>query len=151
MQRVDQLSTRLRHPAARLAEQQHGLRALAARLARAWRRQYEHAAVRLEQPRLRLARALTAPLPQRDRLTLARERLRRAQAAYQQRLGQRLLACERALTHLNPQAVLERGYSIVSNQRRDIVTRAEHVALGESLALQFAHGGAHVTVTEKKS
>ena len=53
-----------------------------------------------------------------------------------------------SLAHLNPQAVLERGYSIVEKRGGQIVRSAEQVAAGELLRLTFARGAAQTRVED---
>lgn len=107
MQRVDHLSRRLVHPAARLARQAHDMRALGARLGRALRHR------------------------------LAAE-------------GTRGAALAQNLAHLDPRAVLERGYAIVTKADGAIVQDARSLAEGERVELAFARGGAAATIEKIK-
>ena len=50
------------------------------------------------------------------------------------------------LAHLNPQSVLERGFSIVEKTDGSIVRSANTLAKGETLRMTFAHGAAHAEV-----
>ena len=54
------------------------------------------------------------------------------------------------LTHLNPQAVLERGYAIVAAGDGTIVQDARQVNGGDAVALTFARGGADATITRRR-
>ena len=54
---------------------------------------------------------------------------------------------ERSLLHLSPQAVLERGYSIVTGAGGAIVQDAGAVGIGETIGVQFARGEAEARVT----
>ena len=76
-----------------------------------------------------------------------RERWRRAGREQVAALAQRLGALERSLLHLSPQAVLERGYSIVTTTDGAIVHDAGAIAIGVSIGIQFAHGEAEARVT----
>jgi exodeoxyribonuclease VII large subunit len=80
-------------------------------------------------------------------LGAARERWRRGGREHVAALAQRLGALERSLLHLSPQAVLERGYSIVTTTDGAIVHDARAVAIGESIGVQFARGEAEARVT----
>jgi exodeoxyribonuclease VII large subunit len=53
------------------------------------------------------------------------------------------------LAHLNPSAVLARGYSITQHEDGRVVRAAEEVALDEALLLTFAEGDARVRVEAK--
>jgi exodeoxyribonuclease VII large subunit len=59
-----------------------------------------------------------------------------------------LLKMKAGLAHLNPQAVLERGYSIVEKSGGQIVRSVEHIVAGESLRLTFARGAAQTRVEQ---
>jgi exodeoxyribonuclease VII large subunit len=58
----------------------------------------------------------------------------------------RLDALARSLAHLDPRAVLERGYSIVRDAEGRIVRRSAGLAAGDLLDLTFAEGGAQTRV-----
>jgi exodeoxyribonuclease VII large subunit len=146
MQRVDGLARRLVHPAAKLAQQRRDIGALAQRLARAARHRLGTAAVAVGGPAGRLAWQLRLPLPQRARLARVHEAMTRGMPARLERIGARLDALAQNLTHLNPQAVLERGYAIVATGDGAIVQDAAQVAVGDRVALTFARGSAGATI-----
>ena len=50
------------------------------------------------------------------------------------------------LAHLNPEAVLSRGYAIVAKSSGEIVADASELAAGDRIAVTFARGGADATV-----
>jgi exodeoxyribonuclease VII large subunit len=150
MQRLDLVSRRLVRPAARLAKQRETIGSLARRLVRAAasaqiQRRHD-VAVRAQT----FARLLRAPLAQSVTLASAHERWRRAGNERAAGLAQRLAALELGLRHLNPQGVLDRGYSIVTNAGGAIVQDAAVVAAGEVLSLRFARGAADARVTAKR-
>jgi exodeoxyribonuclease VII large subunit len=62
----------------------------------------------------------------------------------------RLLALQQHLQHLDPQQVLARGYSMVRDAKGKVVLSSERIALGESLDITFAQGGASAVVQEKR-
>jgi exodeoxyribonuclease VII large subunit len=89
---------------------------------------------------------LRAPRPQLARVTHAARALERAG---RQRLAHAAGTLERlqnALELLNPGAVLERGYAIVTAADGAIVSDAGRLAPGDDVALRFARGGATATV-----
>ena len=70
----------------------------------------------------------------------ARERLARVQARH--------AALAQSLVHLNPTAVLERGYAIVATAAGDIVVDSAQVARGDGVALTFARGRASARIDD---
>ena len=150
MQRLDLVSRRLVHPAARLAMQRETIGSLARRLVRA------AASAQIQRRRdvavcaQTFARLLRTPLAQRVTLDRAHERWRRAGNERAAGLAQRLAGLELGLRHLNPQGVLDRGYSIVTNAGGAVVQDAAVVAAGEVLSLRFARGAADARVTAKR-
>ncbi len=150
MQRVDHLAHRLVHPGAKLLQQRDAAAALAARLARVLRQRLATATLGLRGCELRLSLQLRAPLPGAARLAHMREMWSHAGRLAVERTGQRLAAPERALAHLNPRAVLERGYSIVTAADGSIVRDTTSVAVGDPVGLTFARGGATATITGRR-
>jgi exodeoxyribonuclease VII large subunit len=146
-QRLDAAARRLVHPAARLAEQARQMRALATRLTRAFRHGQALEARRLTAARARLIRELRSPLPHSVRVLQLARSLGRAggeRIAIASRAVQRLDA---SLALLNPAAVLDRGYAIVTGSDGAIVADAKVLAKGDAVALTFAKGRANATVT----
>jgi exodeoxyribonuclease VII large subunit len=147
MQRVDGASRRLVHPAERLAAQRRQLESLAMRLARAV------ASAQGERQRAvgicaqMLARQLRFPPAARPALERARERWQRVANDRLGALAKRLGELELGLRHLGPQAVLDRGYSIVTTAAGVIVQDAKQIAIGDGLGLRFARGTAEAQVT----
>jgi exodeoxyribonuclease VII large subunit len=145
-QRLDAAARRLVHPAARLAQQGERARALGERLSRAFAHRRADAAHRLHAARARLAREARTPLPHGARVATAsralarggRDRLARA-ARDAERLGS-------ALALLNPEAVLDRGYAIVTAQGGEIVSDARQIRIGEDIGVTFAQGRATAAV-----
>jgi exodeoxyribonuclease VII large subunit len=151
MQRLDRATQRLVHPAARLAAQRDKLDALRGRLAR-----IERACFTLRQRDLAVAgrrfmRLLRAPALQRALLERVRASWQRGKEARLGTLSQRIASLELALKHLGPQAVLDRGYSIVMTEKGAVVQDASQLAAGEGVALRFARGTADATVTRTRS
>ena len=75
--------------------------------------------------------------------------MRRAAAARLDRGRARAAALERGLAHLNPRAVLERGYAIVTNAEGSIVYDAATLDIGDDVALAFARGDAGARITRR--
>jgi exodeoxyribonuclease VII large subunit len=71
----------------------------------------------------------------------------------QRRLQEDRTACERmsgALSHLNPEATLARGYSIVRDSAGNIVRASSQLQAGDEIRLRFGSGSAsgHIDCTE---
>jgi len=145
-QRLDHASRRLTHPATRLAQQAERTRDLACRLVRLMRADMAARRSEVGGARIRFCRELRAPLPAAARLAVATERWRRAgpeRVAVAQRAAERLA---QSLAHLNPQAVLERGFAIVATADGRIVRDGATLQAGDPLRLTLARGSAEVSV-----
>lgn len=116
------------------------------RLARGW----SHAAGTLAQRLDLAARGLVHPAArlarQQERLDALRGRLARAAAALLSLTAAAVARHAGALAHLNPMAVLERGYALAERSDGSVVTDAERLRLGERLTLSFARGRAQADV-----
>src|SRR5271169_245140 len=149
MQRLDGVSRRLVHPADQIAAQRERLAALALRLARAASRAQAQRRQAVVVSGRTLARLLRAPPTGRAALERARLLWQRGARGHLSALAQQLARFESGLRHLGPQAVLERGYSIVMTTSGVIVQDAAQTALGDTLRLRFARGTAAAQVTNK--
>jgi exodeoxyribonuclease VII large subunit len=147
MQRVDLVSRRLVHPAQRLADQYIALANLAHRLRRAAGAQLRERERELAAQGQRLLRLLRAPPAQATSLTRVGERFYRGGRERLATLSQRLVALDAGMRHLNPQGVLERGYSIATTATGAIVHDAAQIATGDALQLRFARGAADAKTT----
>jgi len=148
-QRTDAAARRLVHPSARLEAQRMRVGELALRLARSLSRQHAARVRTVDIQRLRLARELRDParrLPQLGTLAVV---LRRAARLAVEAGNARVLVLAQNLEHLNPQAVLERGYAIVVDATGDVVSDAASLSPGDDVALTLAHGRASARITGK--
>jgi exodeoxyribonuclease VII large subunit len=146
MQRVDGLSRRLVHPAARLERQSRDVGAAAGRLARALSLRLAAADARLGGLAQRVAWRLAHPLPQAARLPPVALSLVRATRRLEDGAETRVAVLARSLAHLNPQAVLDRGYAIVTAQDGAIVEDAAGLRLGDEVEIALARGTAGATI-----
>jgi len=146
MQRLDYLSRRLTHPGERIRNQSIHLQHLASRLRGGWRRSAEEHtwALRDTGQRLRAA-APDAGLLARQQQELAR-RLRLAVRERMAAAAERVSGIRAHLLHLNPQRVLERGYSITETAGGEIVRDGAQLSAGQELKLTLAKGWAGVQV-----
>jgi exodeoxyribonuclease VII large subunit len=147
VQRVDGAARRLVHPAARLQRQAAQGVELADRMARAMRQRMTRESGRVGAAERRLLRELRLPLPGARALAQAGATLPRCARVHVERLQSRVGALAQNLAHLNPRAVLERGYAIVARGDGAIVQDARDAPAGTALQLTFARGGAQATVT----
>jgi exodeoxyribonuclease VII large subunit len=61
---------------------------------------------------------------------------------------QHLLRLSQNLHHLNPQAVLTRGYAFVQNQSGAIVNSSLQLQRGDAVTLTFGTGSADATINK---
>lgn len=151
MQRLDRADRRLVHPAARLASQRERLDLLGGRLARIERTCLTQRERDLAAAGRRFIRLLCAAAPQRALLELKHARWQRSAEKRLGALTQRVAGLALALKHLGPEAVLDRGYSIVMTDSGAVVQDASQLAPGEGVAMRFARGSADATVTRTRS
>ena len=97
----------------------------------------------------RLAWLLRQPLPQAARLAPLAAAMRRASSLAVERRQARIDALAVNLAHLNPHAVLERGYAIVTDADGAIVQDSAALEIGEDVTLAFARGGAGAKITRR--
>jgi exodeoxyribonuclease VII large subunit len=142
MQRIDGVSRRLTHPAARIAAQARDAALLAGRLARAFRHRQDVSCAGVRSLAQRLASRLAPGLPQLASTARTALALTRAARAQQERLDARLAALAQNLGHLNPQGVLERGYAIVTAADGTIVEDASTLTVGDDVEIALARGNA---------
>lgn len=99
-----------------------------------------------------LARRLISPLQmveqQKSQLTQIAYRLN---TVFNQQLNvkqQNLLRLNQNLTHLNPQAVLTRGYAFVQNKLGEIVSSSQQLQTGDEVKLTFGEGSADASINK---
>ena len=146
-QRLDLLAHRLQHPAQRLAAQADRLNGLQHRL----RGALAESGARGRRTLADLSHRLLLARPECS--TLARRLATlpiRLDVAWQQRQSHRAAALTRlsdSLEHLNPQNVLGRGYSIVSDRQGNIVRDSRTLEPNDVLLVSFHSGHAQAQVT----
>lgn len=147
MQHVDLLSRRLLHPGERLGRLRAETAHLATRLSAGMRQRIGSGCIGLQQLQARFARNRPdLRHAQRDLDELAGQ-LRMSVSNDLSRFGNRLLNLSANLDHLNPQAVLQRGYSLVRKADGSIVHASTQLATGEAVRLSFGQGEADAHVT----
>jgi exodeoxyribonuclease VII large subunit len=149
MQQLDHLSRLLLSPAQKLARDRAQLRQWSTRLKQAAERHGQQSKWRLQQT----ARHFSAAKPALDIYSMQQRqlalRLRRGALTLQQQRTAALTSLTAQIAQLNPQAVLQRGYSMVQNARGEIVRASKNIALKETVHITFAQGRASADITEK--
>jgi exodeoxyribonuclease VII large subunit len=85
-------------------------------------------------------------------LSHQRDLAQRLELSLQRRMADAAATLQRLqanLAHLNPQSVLERGYSIVQTKQGNVVRDSAALAPGEKLDIAFARGRVEAQVTER--
>lgn len=149
MQYSDMLGCRLIHPGKQVDGQLVRLQRLRERLTRSWRRNLESRYWRLRE----LDQRLTMVRPDIDRLAERQHdfhlRLRRAMAVRIETLRMSLERQQANLAHLNPESVLERGYSIAYTADGTVLRSSAQVDTGDGIRVVFAKGWITATIEEK--
>lgn len=150
MQQVDYLSRRLVHPGERLDARLTHLSHLGQRL----NNNAGHALAEREWHLQKLAHRLAAAKPDIAACEVQqRELARRLQLSLMHRMQDYQTGLQRlqaSLSHLNPQSVLERGFSMVRSADGKIVYDSKEIVMDEALSITFARGSAEARVTRKE-
>lgn len=99
-----------------------------------------------------LARRLISPLQQirqrQEQLAQMAQRLNNAVRQQLQGKRQHVLRLQQNLQHLNPQAVLTRGYAFVQNKSGAIVASSQQLKSGDEVKLTFGAGSADAIISQ---
>lgn len=140
MQQMDTLSHRLIYPGDKIKQQVIHQQHLQDQLITTWAHQLEKRQWKL----LDLNQRLIASSPRIARLQEQQNelvsRLGNAYSRYSETLSARLKNLQMQLSHLNPQAVLERGYSITHAKDGVIIRDSKQIHSGDRIQVKFAHG-----------
>lgn len=151
MQRLDYLSRRLTHPGERIRNQQAQLQHLASRLRGAWGHGADERLWQLRDAGQRLR----AAAPDMEALLRQQQELgRRLFVAMRERMTavtERVNGIRAHLLHLNPQRVLERGYSITATAAGEVIRDAGRLAAGDPVSIRFARGTAAAEIRAVRS
>lgn len=146
-QHLDSLAYRLHHPAQRLELQRDKLRNLQRRLDNG----LSQAGTRGRNALASLTRRLLLARPDTHRFARRLEALApKLHSEWQRSLSRKsadLARIAASLTHLNPDAVLERGYSIVTDATGKIVRDSQSLEPSDRIAVSFYKGRAQATIT----
>jgi len=148
MQRLDLVFHRLVHPGEQLARDRQKLAHSTTLFFAALVRRLHYHGAALEHLRQRLQHGRPAVQTAQGHLALLEQRLA---AAWCRRIADKrghLGALAAALSQLNPQSTLERGYSIVRKNNGEVVRGSPQVEAGDSVELCFAVGWAHAKISK---
>jgi exodeoxyribonuclease VII large subunit len=145
-QRVDSTAARLQSPADRLAASSVRIGAARMRLGAALALCTRNAEWRLSHATRRLAAAMPNLGVLQHRTAQLETALRRATPRRLAALAEDLARLSLGLAHLDPAAVLERGYAIARRPDGSVVRASAALRPGDPLELSFARGGATVRV-----
>lgn len=102
-----------------------------------------------------LARRLISPLQQieqqKSQLAQMTYRLNSNINQHLQTKRHNLIRLSQNLHHLNPQAVLTRGYAFVQNSAGAIIASSQQLRVGEEVTLTFGNGSADATINKTNS
>jgi exodeoxyribonuclease VII large subunit len=149
MQHSDMLECRLIHPGKQIDRRLARLQHLHERITRSRQRDFGSNYWRLRE----LNQRLTIVRPDLDRLAERqgdfRLRLQRATSTRLKALAASLGREQANLAHLNPESVLQRGYSIAYTVDGAVVRNTAQVDMGDTLRVVFAKGWSRARVEEK--
>ena len=151
MQQVDILTHRLIYPGDRIKQQCIHLQHLQDRLINTWSHQIDKKRWKL----LEFNQQLSAASPDVVRLEEQQKelaaRFRYTYSRYFETLTVRQQHLQTLLSHLNPQSVLERGYSITYSMHGTAIHDSKQIHSGDRIQVKFAHGMCEANVTQTKN
>jgi exodeoxyribonuclease VII large subunit len=147
-QRLDWLASRLLHPAERLTQRRQQVESLTRRLGLAGTRRTDHSRLLLLTASRRLEGARPRPAGLAERLTQHAQQLARQMDWQLSREQMKLNTLANGLKQLDPHAVLNRGYALVTGADGRAVRNAAALTPGNTLKLDFARGSAQATVDQ---
>ncbi|MEF8700307.1 MAG: exodeoxyribonuclease VII large subunit [Candidatus Accumulibacter sp. UW26] len=145
-QQLDWLARRLQHPAQYLARHHDGLRHLQRRLGAGLLQASLRTRTRLDGLARRLLLSRPDPAGVAGHLEALAQRLNAALDQSVRRRSADLARLTASLTHLNPTAVLARGYCIVTSEQQEIVRDSRALEPAQEIAVFFHRGRARARV-----
>lgn len=148
-EKLTSLAARLQHPGQKLQSQAQHLDSLEIRLQRVIQGQLQQQRQLLQHLETQLHHK--TPTQKMQKL---HERLSLLQQNLEQRMQQKLRDSQQALGQaaavldsVNPLSILQRGYSVTSNNKGDIINRTESVNVGDTLTTRLAEGSVESVVS----
>jgi exodeoxyribonuclease VII large subunit len=150
MQHVDQLLRRMTFPGQRLENRRELLQQLAQRLRTASVHVLERHRWQLLELHQRQRAALPPLLELNRRIADARTRVELAWRNRSERAEAKIRTLGANLAHLDPLAVLQRGYSVVRDRKGAVLRGARTLATGDVVDITFSQGGAESRITRTR-
>ena len=151
MQQVDILTHRLIYPGDRIKQQYIHLQHLQDRLIKTWEHQIDKKYWKLLEFNQRLAAASPSVVRLEEQQKELTSRFRYAYSHYFEILAVRQQHLQAQLSHMNPQSVLERGYSITYSMHGTTIRDSKQIHSGDRIQVKFAHGMCEANVTQTKN
>lgn len=150
MQKMDILAHRLIHPGDRIKQQYVHLQHLQNRYIKTWTHQIEKQHWKLLEFNQRLAAASSGIVRLEVQQKELAARFRYSFSRYFETLSVNLQHLQTQLSHLNPQSVLERGYSISYTLQNTVIRDSKQIHSGDRIQVKFAHGMCEADVSKTK-
>jgi len=151
MQQVDILTHRLIYPGDRIKHQLSHLQHLQDRFIKTWTHQIEKKHWKLLEFNQRLSAASPGIVRLEEQQNELALRFRYAFSHYLETLAVNLQHLQAQLANLNPQSVLERGYSITYSAQGKVIRNSKQIHIGDKIQVKFAHGMCEANVTQTKN
>jgi exodeoxyribonuclease VII large subunit len=148
MQQTDGFAHRLIHPGERIHNQRMHLQHLQERLISNWTYQAEKKYWKLCELNQRLSSTVPKIPLLLERQDEFAQRLHQALFRYLETRTVSLQHKQTQLAHLNPQSVLERGYSITYSTQGAVIRDSKQINAGDKIQVKFAKGKADAEVTK---
>lgn len=145
-QDLDYLSLRLIHPATRLAQSRDRLALLGSQLRASMAHGLRRHRDRINRAALSLGRTMPRTEKRSGSIGLLAQRLNTAIREQHLKRLNSLDNIAAALAHLNPEATLARGFSIVRDASGKLITDASSVQAGQTVSLYLARGSAEASI-----
>lgn len=149
MQHIDMLSHRLIHPNEQINIQFMRLHHIYKRLTNTWAHNFDNQYWRLRDLNQRITTVRPDISHLVSQLNELESRLRRRVIHHFDSLTSEIQKQKIHLDHLNPQSVLERGYSIAYNKDGNVLRNSDQFNIGDNIKISFAKGWGKVKVEEK--
>jgi len=151
MQQVDILTHRLIYPGDRIKNQLSHLQHLQNRLIKTWAHQFDKKHWKLLEFNQRLSAASPGTVRLEEQQNELALRFRHAFSHYLETRAASLQHWQAQLSSLNPQSVLERGYSITYTMQSMVIRDSKQINSGDRIQVKFAHGMCEADITQTKN
>jgi exodeoxyribonuclease VII large subunit len=149
-QHIDYLNRRLLHPGKRNMLYANELNQLTTRLNMSVQRLLRGKHSHLTSAKVQLSRASPDSRRTLDALKDWQKRMRRGMLGTLNHYQGRLSSTKNSLSHLNPEQVLSRGYSIVRSDEGHILRSAKSVSVDDRLTVQLSDGELDTLISAKR-